>query len=76
MIIPKPLIHTILVEKFLQPEVAVVATLQTILESGETSPISWNPAVSVLVSPSANCARSFSPCVPNAHDQPMDGPFS
>ena len=45
-------------------------------ESGDTSLISWNQAVSVLVSPSANCARSFSQCVPNAHEQPMDGPFS
>ncbi len=45
-------------------------------ESGDTSLTSWNPAVSVLVSPSANCGRSFSQCVPNAHDQPMDGPFS
>ena len=45
-------------------------------ESGETSLILWNPAVSVLVSPSANCGRSFSQCLPNGPDQPMDGPFS
>ena len=45
-------------------------------ESGDTSLISLNPAVSFPVSPSANCARSFSQFVPDAHNQPMDGPFS
>ena len=47
-----------------------------VTESGDTSHILWNLAVSVRVFPPPNCARSFSQCVPNAHDQPMDGPFS
>jgi hypothetical protein len=46
------------------------------LGSEDISLISWDAEVSVLVSPSANCARSFSQCLPNAQDQPMDGPFS
>jgi hypothetical protein len=31
---------------------------------------------SVLVSLFVNCPRFFPQYVPNAHDQPMDGPFS
>jgi len=45
-------------------------------ESEDTLLISCNVAVSVLFSLSANCARSFSQCGPNAHDQPIYGPFS
>jgi hypothetical protein len=43
--------------------------------AADTSLISWNPVVSVLLSPSANCARSFSRYVRNARDQQMDSPF-
>jgi hypothetical protein len=53
-----------------------VKQLRHIWKFGDILPISWNPAVSTLVSSPANCARSFSQCVPNAHDQPRDGPSS
>jgi hypothetical protein len=56
--------------------VLLSGTSKRLLESGDTSLISWNPAVSVLGSPYANYARSFSQCGPNVLDQPLDGPFS
>ena len=42
------------------------------VDSGDTSLISWSPAVFSLVSTSVNCARSFSQCMPTAYDQPED----